>query len=67
MNQLLKGFLYVTSWILGWILFSSIIDSGFIASQVYEEGSKGQLITFFSGAIVSIAGGASLYSEVFKK
>ncbi len=65
MNQTVKGFLYVTGWICGWALFSSIINAGFIAINLYTDDEQSKLVTFLVCGIVSIAGAASLYKEAF--
>ncbi len=65
MDRPLKTFLYFTGWIGAWIIFSSIINAGFIAVTLYPQEGKGKLITFFISGIISLAGATSLYREVF--
>ncbi|KGG25167.1 putative membrane protein [Prochlorococcus sp. SS52] len=61
----MKGFLYISAWVVSWLLFSSIINAGFITTNVYEAGGKGGILTLFISAIIAIAGAFSLYKEVF--
>ena len=65
MNIKLKAFLYVTSWITAWIIFSSIIDAGLIAVNLYAQDDRGTLITFSISSIIFISGAISLYKEIF--
>ena len=65
MNRSLKNLIYITAWILVWLSFSLIINAGFLAINLYAADSKGALLTLILSGIISIAGGSSLYSEVF--
>ncbi len=65
MNLKLKIFLYIAVWIIAWLIFSFIINAGLITTSVYSENEKGTILTFLFGAVVFLAGAASLYREVF--
>ena len=65
MNNKLKGFSYVSAWIAAWLIFSSIINVGLITTNVYREAEQGVFVTFFTVAIIFIAGAISMYKEVF--
>ncbi len=65
MNIKLKGFIYVSAWITAWIIFSSIINAGLIAVNVYAQAEKGTLVTFFLCLILFLGGAISLYKEIF--
>ncbi len=65
MNKSFKVFLYITCWIAAWLLFSLIVNQGLIASNVYNEGEKGKLVTFFISGMISLAGATSLFKETF--
>ena len=65
MNRKLKAFIYVSAWITAWIIFSSIIDKGLIAVNLYGHDGKSTLITFFISSIIFLSGAMSLYKEIF--
>ena len=65
MGYSLKAFIYFLGWVVAWVLFSTLINAGFLAINLYVEGGKGKLITFIVSGIISIAGASSLYREVF--
>ena len=65
MKQSVKGFFYVTGWICAWALFSSIINAGFIAINLYTGDGKSAMLTFLICGAISIAGALSLYKEAF--
>ena len=67
MKSPLKLTIYILSWIITWLIFCSIINTGLIAVNVYSPGDKGSLITFSIGAAICIAGAASLFKELFAK
>ncbi|WP_036918048.1 MULTISPECIES: hypothetical protein [unclassified Prochlorococcus] len=65
MKSSVKILLYILAWIIAWLAFSFIIDSGLVTIKVYNPGTKGSLITFTCGAFTSLIGATSLYREVF--
>ncbi len=65
MNYSLKVLLYVLTWMIAWLIISSILDAGFLSTDVYDSEGKGKVITFGLTALISFAGGASLFNEVF--
>ena len=67
MNIKLKAFIYVSTWAIGWILLSSIINSGLISVNLYEAGERGTLITFMASLSICIGGATSLYKEIFPR
>jgi len=67
MDTKLKAIIYVSSWITAWIIFSSIIDAGLIAVNLYDQDNKSTLITFFISSIIFFSGAISLYKEIFTK
>ncbi len=67
MNKNIKAIIYVSAWIITWIAFSSVINAGLIAVNLYAQTDKGPLITFFISATIFLGGAISLYKEVFPR
>ncbi len=63
-QKVLKGIAYVSAWVLVWGTVGSIIDAGLLNVDLYDLGSIGQKSIFIVVAIICMAGGWSLYSEV---
>ena len=57
MNKTLRGFIYVSTWIMIWGTVSSLMDWILLTGEVYKNGTSGQIITFiaYGAATVVIA------------
>ena len=66
MDIKIKVFIYISAWIAAWIAFSLAINTGLIMADVYAQGGKGAVITFFITSIIALGGAISLYKEVFQ-
>ena len=54
MNQSIKGFLYVSVWVLLWGTAASLADFVLLERGAYASGTLGQAITFVSYAIAAV-------------
>jgi hypothetical protein len=54
MNQSIKGFLYVSVWVLLWGTAASLADFVLLERGAYASGTPGQAITFVSYAIAAV-------------
>ena len=54
MNQSIKGFLYVSVWVLLWGTAASLADFVLLERGAYASGTPGQAITFVSYGIAAV-------------
>jgi len=54
MNQRIKGFLYVSVWVLLWGTAASLADFELLERGAYASGTPGQAITFVSYGIAAV-------------
>lgn len=54
MNQRIKGFLYVSVWVLLWGTAASLADFVLLERGAYVSGTPGQAITFVSYGIAAV-------------
>ena len=63
-KNVFTGILYVSIWVIIWGSLGSLIDFPLLKSNVYIEGSIGQILTFTLTAIVSIGLGTFLFPKL---
>ena len=60
----LFGIAYVSSWVMIWGTFGSLVDLPFLNTKIYSAGSLGQAITFVVTALISVAVGVWLFPKI---
>ena len=63
-KKVFTGILYVSIWVITWGSVGSLIDFPLLKSNVYVEGSIGQILTFTLTAIISIISGTFLFPKL---
>ena len=60
----IKGFLYVSLWVIIWGTFGSFIDYPLYKNKIYLEGSIYQYITFTITAIITFLCAKFFYKKI---
>jgi len=63
-NKNLKVILYISSWIIIWGSFGSLIDYPLYKAEIYSEGSIWQYLTFAITGIISFLIGFQIYKKL---
>ena len=66
MNKSIKGFAYVSVWILLWGVASSVADAILLERGAYLSGTAGQVITFASYGAAAVVMAVRLSSRFLK-
>jgi len=60
----IKVFLYISAWVIIWGTIGSLIDYPLYKSDIYQEGSIYQYLTFTITAILSIITAKFFYKKI---
>jgi len=60
----LKIFLYISTWVIIWGTFGSVIDYPLYKNNIYVEGSIYQYLTFTITAFISILSAKFFYQKI---
>ena len=60
----IKVFLYISAWVIIWGTIGSLIDYPLYKSDIYQEGSVYQYLTFTITAILSIISAKFFYKKI---
>ena len=63
-NKNLKVILYISSWVIIWGTVGSLIDYPLYKSEIYNEGSIWQYLTFTLTGVISFFIGLKIYQKL---
>ena len=63
-SNAIKGFLYISAWVIIWGTLGSFIDYPLYKNKIYLEGSIYQYLTFTITAVISIICAKFFYKKI---